>query len=99
MGSRTKIAWCDATFNPWRGCAKISAGCAHCYAEQQAKRNPAGNAQRGQLLTLDTTSADVEAFRWADRARSFWASFSKRFTTRRARHAHGLPCLTAAGKP
>jgi protein gp37 len=41
MGESTKIAWCHHTFNPWRGCSRISAGCDHCYAEQQAKRNPA----------------------------------------------------------
>lgn len=33
MGKTTEIAWCDATFNPWLGCSKISAGCANCYAE------------------------------------------------------------------
>lgn len=31
----TKIEWCDHTFNPWMGCAKVSAGCDHCYAERQ----------------------------------------------------------------
>lgn len=40
MGDNTKIQWCDATFNPWRGCAKVSPGCANCYAEKQAMRNP-----------------------------------------------------------
>ena len=40
MGHATKIEWCDATFNPWRGCAKTSPGCKHCYAERQATRNP-----------------------------------------------------------
>lgn len=40
MGTETKIAWCDHTFNPWRGCAKVSPGCDHCYAEKTAKRNP-----------------------------------------------------------
>lgn len=29
----TKIEWCDYTFNPWIGCAKVSPGCQHCYAE------------------------------------------------------------------
>lgn len=38
MGARTKIAWCDSTVNFWSGCAKVSAGCAHCYAETLAKR-------------------------------------------------------------
>lgn len=34
MGDTSKIEWCDATFNPVRGCTKISPGCKHCYAEQ-----------------------------------------------------------------
>ena len=38
MGVETKIEWCDHTFNPWIGCAKVSPGCAHCYAEAMAKR-------------------------------------------------------------
>jgi len=35
----TKIEWTDHTFSPWRGCTKVSAGCANCYAERQSKRN------------------------------------------------------------
>ena len=38
MGENSKIAWCDATFNPWIGCQKVSAGCQNCYAEALAKR-------------------------------------------------------------
>lgn len=41
MGERTGIAWTHHTFNPWRGCTKVSAGCANCYAETMSKRNPA----------------------------------------------------------
>jgi len=41
MGTSTGIAWTDHTFNPWRGCTKVSAGCLHCYAETMSKRNPA----------------------------------------------------------
>lgn len=33
MAETTGISWCDATFNPWIGCQKISPGCDHCYAE------------------------------------------------------------------
>ncbi len=33
MGEQTSIAWTNHTFNPWVGCTKVSAGCAHCYAE------------------------------------------------------------------
>lgn len=38
---KTKIEWTDYTFNPWRGCTKISPGCANCYAETMSHRNPA----------------------------------------------------------
>lgn len=37
----SKIAWTHHTFNPWRGCTKVSAGCANCYAEKLSHRNPA----------------------------------------------------------
>jgi protein gp37 len=32
------IEWTDATWNPVRGCVKISPGCKHCYAETFAER-------------------------------------------------------------
>jgi len=34
----SKIEWTDATWNPLRGCTKISPGCKHCYAETFAER-------------------------------------------------------------
>lgn len=37
----SKIEWTHHTFNPWRGCTKVSPGCANCYAEKLSKRNPA----------------------------------------------------------
>lgn len=38
MSDRSKIEWCDATWNPVTGCTKVSAGCANCYAETFAER-------------------------------------------------------------
>ncbi len=38
MSDRSRIEWTDATWNPVRGCTKISPGCAHCYAETFAER-------------------------------------------------------------
>ena len=38
MGEQTAISWTDHTFNPWWGCARVSPGCQHCYAETFAKR-------------------------------------------------------------
>lgn len=32
MGKDSGIEWTKHTFNPWSGCEKVSAGCAHCYA-------------------------------------------------------------------
>ncbi|MFO0808433.1 MAG: phage Gp37/Gp68 family protein [Gemmataceae bacterium] len=38
MSANTSIEWTDATWNPIRGCTKISPGCTHCYAETFAER-------------------------------------------------------------
>ncbi|MBL8292660.1 MAG: phage Gp37/Gp68 family protein [Bryobacterales bacterium] len=38
MSQLSKIEWTDATWNPVRGCSKISPGCKHCYAERFAER-------------------------------------------------------------
>lgn len=41
MAENSKIEWTHHTFNPWRGCTKVSGGCKNCYAETMSKRNPA----------------------------------------------------------
>jgi protein gp37 len=38
MSINSQIEWTDATWNPVRGCTKISPGCKHCYAETFAER-------------------------------------------------------------
>lgn len=38
MGIETGIQWTDHSFNPWWGCARVSPGCVHCYAETMAAR-------------------------------------------------------------
>ena len=38
MALKSSIEWTDATWNPVRGCTKISPGCKHCYAETFAER-------------------------------------------------------------
>jgi len=38
MSDKSKIEWTDATWNPVRGCTKVSPGCAHCYAETFSER-------------------------------------------------------------
>ena len=48
MGSKTKIGWCDSTFNPVTGCLH---GCEYCYARGIAKRFD------GRAYLLDSTWA------------------------------------------
>jgi protein gp37 len=38
MSLQSSIEWTDSTWNPVRGCTKISPGCKHCYAERFAER-------------------------------------------------------------
>src|SRR5687767_15658923 len=38
MAFGSSIEWTDATWNPVRGCTKVSPGCAHCYAETFSER-------------------------------------------------------------
>ena len=38
MALGSAIEWTDSTWNPVRGCTKISPGCAHCYAHTFAER-------------------------------------------------------------
>jgi len=38
MSENSKIEWTDSSWNPVRGCTKVSPGCKHCYAETFAER-------------------------------------------------------------
>ena len=38
MSDRSRIEWTDSTWNPVRGCSKISPGCSHCYDQTFAER-------------------------------------------------------------
>src|SRR3990167_4301535 len=38
MGGKTEISWTYFTWNPLRGCSRVSAGCANCYAATIAAR-------------------------------------------------------------
>src|SRR6266404_1405781 len=38
MSQQSAIEWTDATWNPVRGCTKVSPGCKHCYAEKFSER-------------------------------------------------------------
>lgn len=38
MAKQTGIEWTEATWNPWHGCHKVSAGCKNCYMFREKKR-------------------------------------------------------------
>lgn len=38
MSKTTGIQWTDATWNPWLGCKKVSAGCKNCYMFREQKQ-------------------------------------------------------------
>lgn len=40
MSANSSIQWTDHTFNPVRGCTKVSPGCKNCYAARDALRFP-----------------------------------------------------------
>jgi protein gp37 len=89
MGETTAIGWTDSTFNPWWGCARVSPGCEHCYAEAFAKRT--GRAQWGKNAERVMASENVWAqpVKWEAKAaaagvvhRVFCASMSDVFEDR-----------------
>lgn len=38
MSETTAIEWTEATWNPWMGCTKVSAGCDNCYMFSEQRR-------------------------------------------------------------
>lgn len=90
MGQQTKIEWCDHTFNPWIGCSKVHAGCAHCYAERDfdhrrhiAQWGPAGTrVVTGDAYWRKPHAWNRSAARDGVRRRVFCASLADVFEDR-----------------
>lgn len=74
MGKHTGIAWAECTWNPWRGCTKISAGCDHCYMY----RDQARYGQDPRVVTRSKTTFR-DPFRWKTPKRIFTCSWSDFF--------------------
>lgn len=53
MAQKSKIEWTERTWNPIRGCSKISAGCEHCYAMHVAARFSGGGRPYDGLAKRD----------------------------------------------
>lgn len=89
MGENTTIEWATHSWSPWRGCTKVSPGCAHCYAEALSKRNPAVLGQWGKGKPRVLAKNWGEPVRWdkaslaawdAERGKGLPASFPPRPT-------------------
>lgn len=52
MTKQSKIQWTDRTWNPVRGCSRVSEGCRNCYAERQAARFANDPFQIGSMPAL-----------------------------------------------
>jgi protein gp37 len=81
MSLGSTIEWTDATWNPVRGCTKVSPGCAHCYAETFAERFrgvPGHPYEQGFDLRLVPEKL-AEPFRWRTSCRVFVNSMSDLF--------------------
>jgi protein gp37 len=91
MSAITKISWCDRTWNPVRGCSRVSTGCQACYAEKMAYRfsgvgkpfeglvKKVGNEARwtGEIKLVE--KALTEPFSWKKPAKVFVNSMSDLF--------------------
>jgi protein gp37 len=78
---KSNIQWTDATWNPTRGCDKISPGCKFCYAEVVANRfkGVKGNAyEQGFALRLVPEKLQ-DPLRWKRPQRIFVNSMSDLF--------------------
>jgi protein gp37 len=81
VSDRSAIEWTDATWNPVRGCTKISPGCVHCYAETFAERFrgvPGHPYEQGFDLRLVPEKL-TDPFKWPGRRRVFVNSMSDLF--------------------
>lgn len=69
MAALTSIEWTDRTWNPVRGCSRVSEGCRHCYAEGIAARfGGSGQPYEGLGAFVDRPGGKREA-RWTGAVR------------------------------
>src|SRR5262249_26015506 len=81
MSDRSAIEWTDATWNPVRGCVKVSPGCKHCYAETFSERFrgvPGHPFEQGFDLRLVPEKLE-DPLRWKNPRRIFVNSMSDLF--------------------
>lgn len=76
MGTTTGIRWTDHTWNPWRGCHKVTPGCDHCYMFRDQTRY--GNDPNVVARTAPATFNQPPT-KWREPAKVFTCSWSDFF--------------------
>jgi protein gp37 len=81
MSLNSKIEWTDTTWNPVRGCTKISPGCKHCYASTFAERfrGVKGHPYERGFDVRTVPEKLLEPFSWASSKMVFVNSMSDLF--------------------
>lgn len=72
MGRGTAIGWTDHSQNFWRGCTKLSPGCAHCYMYRDQLRY----GRDPQVVVRAADATFYAPLRWTDPAMVFTCSWS-----------------------
>jgi len=68
VAEKTKIAWTDSTFNPWKICTPVGPGCNNCYAAALSPRYGWGEYAQGVPRQRTTEAYWKQPLKW-DRAR------------------------------
>jgi protein gp37 len=66
MGDKTAISWTRYTWNPWRGCQRVSPGCAHCYmfTAQEKRAEESGDFETWNPTIIHRTTTWRDPDRW-----------------------------------
>lgn len=88
MSQKSAIEWTDSTWNPTRGCSRVSPGCVNCYAEGVARRfSGAGGPYEGLIHSSGAWNGRImlaekhllDPIRWVKPRRIFVDSMSDLF--------------------
>lgn len=80
MAEKTGISWCDATWNPFVGCHKVSQGCSKCYMfREMSFRGKDPNVVVRTKTTFDAPLKWAKNGRVSPRSKVFTCSYSDWF--------------------
>lgn len=74
MAKNSNIEWTNHSYNPWRGCLKISPGCKQCYMYREQERY----GRNPRVVTRSKTTF-YDPFKWKEPALVFTCSWSDFF--------------------